>query len=54
MANVTPTVLIVTRDPDVKQVSSMLHTEGITSKTAASPAGVQRFNDPALEDQQSG
>jgi MinD-like ATPase involved in chromosome partitioning or flagellar assembly len=42
MANVTPTVLIVTRDPDVKQVSSMLHAEGITSKTAVSPREIQR------------
>jgi MinD-like ATPase involved in chromosome partitioning or flagellar assembly len=42
MANPTPTVLIVTRDPDVKQVSSMLHAEGITSKTAASPREIQR------------
>src|SRR3981081_3951473 len=42
MANVTPTVLIVTRDPDVKQVSSVLHAEGITSKTAASPREIQR------------
>jgi pilus assembly protein CpaE len=42
MANVTPTVLIATRDPDVKQVSSLLHAEGITSKTAASPREIQR------------
>jgi pilus assembly protein CpaE len=42
MANVTPTVLIVTRDPDVKQVSSVLHADGITSKTAASPREIQR------------
>ena len=42
MANVTPTVLIVSRDPDVKQVSSVLHAEGITSKTAVSPREIQR------------
>ena len=35
MANVTPTVLIVSGDPEVKQVSSTLQAEGITSRSVS-------------------
>jgi pilus assembly protein CpaE len=36
MAIVSPTVLIVSRDPDITQVSSTLQTEGITSRSVSS------------------
>jgi MinD-like ATPase involved in chromosome partitioning or flagellar assembly len=36
MATVTPTVLIVSRDPDITQVSSLLQAEGITSRSVSS------------------
>ena len=42
MANVTPTVLIVSRDPDIKQVSSSLQAEGITSRSVSSIHDLQR------------
>src|SRR5437879_1686515 len=41
MANVTPTVLIVSRDPDIMQVSSSLQVEGITSRSVPSIQDVQ-------------
>jgi MinD-like ATPase involved in chromosome partitioning or flagellar assembly len=42
MANVTPTVLIVSRDPDITQVSSSLQAEGITSRSVSSIHDLQR------------
>jgi pilus assembly protein CpaE len=42
MANVTPTVLIVTRDPEVKLVSSSLQAEGFTTRVASSERELQR------------
>jgi MinD-like ATPase involved in chromosome partitioning or flagellar assembly len=42
MANVTPTVLIVSRDPDITQVSSSLQAEGITSRSVSSLDDLQR------------
>jgi len=42
MATMTPTVLILSRDADVKLVSSTLQAEGITSRTASSPRELQR------------
>jgi MinD-like ATPase involved in chromosome partitioning or flagellar assembly len=42
MANVTPTVLIVSRDPEVKLVSSSLQAEGFTARTASSARELQR------------
>jgi MinD-like ATPase involved in chromosome partitioning or flagellar assembly len=42
MANVTPTVLIVSRDPDITQVSSSLQAEGITSRSVSSIHDLKR------------
>ncbi|HEV7666688.1 MAG TPA: P-loop NTPase, partial [Chloroflexota bacterium] len=42
MTTATPTVLIVTRDPVVKQVAAILQTEGITSRVTASLRDLQR------------
>src|SRR5438128_8981998 len=42
MANVTPTVLIVSRDPDITQVASSLQPEGITSRSVSSMTDLQR------------
>src|ERR1700726_2337957 len=42
MANVTPTVLIVSRDPDITQVSSSLQAEGITSRSVSAIHELQR------------
>jgi pilus assembly protein CpaE len=42
MANVTPTVLIVSRDPDITQVSSSLQSEGIMSRSVCSIHDLQR------------
>jgi MinD-like ATPase involved in chromosome partitioning or flagellar assembly len=42
MVNVTPTVLIVSRDPDITQVSSSLQAEGITSRSVSSIHDLQR------------
>src|ERR1700737_90785 len=42
MATVTPTVLIVSRDPDITQVSSTLQAEGITSRSVSSIHDLQR------------
>jgi pilus assembly protein CpaE len=43
MATATPTVLIVTRDSEVKQVTSMLQGDGLTARVAASTREIQRF-----------
>src|SRR5437016_1088753 len=42
MATVTPTVLIVSRDPDITQVSLSLQAEGITSRSVSSIQDLQR------------
>src|SRR5438128_13469 len=42
MANVTPTVLLVTRDPQVRFVSSTLQAEGISSRSVSSIRELQR------------
>jgi MinD-like ATPase involved in chromosome partitioning or flagellar assembly len=42
MANVTPTVLLVSRDPEVKHVSSVLQAEGITSRNVSSVKELER------------
>src|SRR5712691_12501050 len=42
MANVTPTVLLVTRDPQVRFVSSTLQAEGISSRSVSSVRELQR------------
>jgi MinD-like ATPase involved in chromosome partitioning or flagellar assembly len=42
MANLTPTVLIVTRDPEVKQVVAALQADGLTARVAASMRDLQR------------
>jgi pilus assembly protein CpaE len=42
MANVTPTVLLVSRDPDVMHVSSTLQAEGIQSRLVSSVKELER------------
>jgi pilus assembly protein CpaE len=42
MANVTPTVLLMTRDPQVRFVASTLQAEGISSRTVSSVRELQR------------
>ncbi|MGI9149811.1 MAG: AAA family ATPase [Chloroflexota bacterium] len=42
MDNATPTVLIVSRDPDITQVSSSLQVEGITSRSVSSLHDLER------------
>src|SRR5438876_10144782 len=42
MATVTPIVLLISRDPEVKQVSSVLQADGITCRGAASMRELQR------------
>ena len=42
MANVTPVVLLVTRDPQVRFVTSTLQAEGITSRSVSSTRELQR------------
>src|SRR5712691_2470239 len=42
MANVTPTVLLVTRDPQVRFVTSTLQAEGISSRSVSSIRELQR------------
>ena len=42
MATATPTVLIVSRDPDVKHVAATLQAEGIPSRVIATPRELQR------------
>jgi pilus assembly protein CpaE len=42
MASVTPIVLLISRDPEVKQVSSLLQADGITCRGAASTRDLQR------------
>jgi len=42
MATVTPIVLLISRDPEVKQVSSVLQADGITCRGAASIRELQR------------
>src|ERR1700704_5710763 len=42
MANATPTVLLVSRDPEVKLVSSTLQADGITSRTVSSMKELER------------
>jgi pilus assembly protein CpaE len=42
MANVTPTVLLVTRDPQVRFVTSTLQAEGISSRSVSSTRELQR------------
>jgi pilus assembly protein CpaE len=42
MANLTPTVLIVSGDPEVKQVASTLQSEGITSRTVSTLRDLNR------------
>jgi pilus assembly protein CpaE len=42
MANLTPSVLLVSRDPEVKLVSSLLQAEGFTARTASSARELER------------
>lgn len=42
MATVTPTVLIISRDPEIKQVVSLLQGEGLTARSISSPRELQR------------
>jgi pilus assembly protein CpaE len=42
MATVTPTVLIVTRDPEVKQVVAVLQGDGLTARAIATSRELQR------------
>jgi MinD-like ATPase involved in chromosome partitioning or flagellar assembly len=42
MASMTPSVLLVTRDPDVKLVSAALQTEGIASRVVGTSRDLQR------------
>src|SRR6185312_16696895 len=42
MATVTPTVLIVSRDAEVKQVTTALQADGLLARTAASARELQR------------
>ncbi|MBV9897334.1 MAG: hypothetical protein JO020_24495 [Chloroflexi bacterium] len=42
MASATPTVLIVSRDPEVKQVAAALQADGLTARNVASPRELQR------------
>ena len=42
MANVTPTVLLVTRDPQVRFVTSTLQAEGISSRSVSTIRELQR------------
>src|SRR5690348_14221593 len=42
MASVTPIVLILSRDPEVKQVVAALQADGLTARTATSPRELQR------------
>src|ERR1043166_1088248 len=47
MANMTPTVLIVSGDPDVTQVASALQLEGISSRCVSSLRELNRaMSDP--------
>ena len=42
MANVTPAVLIISRDPELKQVSPTLQADGLSVRSIASPRELQR------------
>jgi len=42
MANVTPSVLLISRDADVKQVASTLQADGLTVRSVASARDLQR------------
>jgi pilus assembly protein CpaE len=42
MASASPTVLIVSRDPEVKQVAAVLQADGLTARTVALPRELQR------------
>jgi len=42
MASVTPSVLLVTRDPQIKLVAPILEAEGISSKTVATSRDLER------------
>jgi pilus assembly protein CpaE len=42
MATATPTVLIVSRDPEVKEVAAALQADGLTARNVASPRELQR------------
>jgi pilus assembly protein CpaE len=42
MASQPPIVLIVSRDPEIKQVAAVLQSEGLTARTTATPRELQR------------
>ena len=41
-ASVSPTILIVSRDPEVKQVAAALQADGLTARTVGAPRELQR------------
>ena len=42
MATLTPAVLIISRDPEVKQVASTLQADGLSARAVATPRELQR------------